>query len=118
MKFIPCCAFIIYVFVYMHWSLNLNICACKLYSTSRRKSCFSSGMTLSSAKALLTSASFNMTLTASRLWPSVLNFVDARDKCCDQQIEKIQCKLYYFDLKKKTSFPWIFGENEKEKERE
>ena len=65
--------------------------------TSRRLSCLSSGVILSSAKALLMATSFNMTLTASRLLPNVLSFSAARDRCCDQR--KTTQESYFFHLR-------------------
>lgn len=65
--------------------------------TSRRLSCLSSGVILSSAKALLMATSFNMTLTASRLRPNVLSFSAARDRCCDQR--KTTQESYFFHLR-------------------
>ena len=55
--------------------------------TSRRFSCLSSGVILSSAKILLMAASFNMIFIASRLWPNSLNFADALDRCCEQEYD-------------------------------
>lgn len=65
--------------------------------TSRRLSCLSSGVILSSAKALLMATSFNMTLTASRLRPNVLSFSAARDRCCDER--KTTQESYFFHLR-------------------
>lgn len=65
--------------------------------TSRRLSCLSSGVILSSAKALLMATSFNMTLTASRLRPNVLSFSAARDRCCDQR--KTTQESYFLHLR-------------------
>ena len=78
-----------------NWRVYLNLHACiqRACSTSSKKSCFSSGVLVSSAKALLIAACFNSTLTASRLWPRVLKFVAARDKCYEQKSETETSKV-------------------------